>query len=330
MYDKLIVFGDSHFYANPSKSYIKSSGRSSWFQRQLDIAETIFNQAEDMGVKTIIHNGDLFHEKTRINIGLYTDVWQFFKKQSDKGFNIILNTGNHDLLTYNDSALQPFSDICKVISEPTIIKTDDTNLVFIPYGQEEDNLELPTEISMFNILFTHTDISGLKYGPTDYESGAPLKYQLLSDWGIIFNSHIHKPQELNNIVNVGSWLITDWGEVNENKRIILYEKEKWESIPINGPEFITLDRLTDKSKAKIATNSVDFFRIDVDSEQLIDPIFHQYNVFPRVTKTKKREIRLRETENVDDEIRKYVEIIDSKLNKKKLLGIGLEIYNGAN
>ena len=323
-----LIFSDMHFYNNPSKSYVDDKGWYSWLHNQLILCSYIFEQAKEMGVTTVIHNGDLFHEKTRINIALYNVVWQFFQDRVKEGFEIILNTGNHDLLTYNDSALRPFSEMCTVISEPEILKFDKTNFKFVPYGKEADALELPEGEGMTNILFTHTDIAGLKYGPTDYESGAPLKHQLLSDWDIVFNGHIHKPQELNNIVSIGSPMIQDWGEVGEQKRMIQYKDHNYRSIALCGPEFVTLDRLTDKLKAKIATNTVDFFRIDVSSEQLTDPIFQQYNVFPRVTRSEKREIRLRETESVDEEIRKYVDIIDSKLDKKKLLKIGLELYHG--
>lgn len=323
-----IIFSDMHFYNNPSKSYMTETGEYSWLLNQLILCNSIFEKAKEMDVSWVIHNGDLFHEKTRINIALYNTVWEFFKNKAGEGFHIVLNTGNHDLLTYNDSALKPFSEMCEVISKPTIRKFGNTNFKFVPYGQEADALELPKEKGMFNILFTHTDIAGLKYGPTDYESGAPLKYQLLSDWDIVFNGHIHKPQELNNIVSIGSPMIQDWGEANEEKRMIVLDNHSWEGYKLCGPEFITLDRLTDKLKAKIATNPVDFFRIDVSSEQLTDPIFQQYNVFPRVTETKKREIRLRETETVEEEVRKYVEITETKLDKKKLLQIGLELCNG--
>jgi hypothetical protein len=85
--------------------------------------------------------------------------------------------------------------------------------------------------------------------------------------------------------------------------------------------------LTDKLKKKLVTNTVDFFRIDISSEQLSDPIFNQYNIFPRVVKVKEREIRLRDTTSIPEEIETYVDIIDTKLDKKKILKVGMDIYN---
>lgn len=322
-----IIFSDMHFYNNPSKSYITSSGKYSWFESQLRTVDKIFEIARERSVDYVIHNGDLFHEKTRVNIGLYNEVWKFFREKRDEGFHIILNTGNHDLLTYNESCLKPFSDICDVISVPTMIRQGDYNLKFIPYGMEEGELGVSQEQGMTNILFLHADIAGLKYGPMDYESGAPLKYQLLKDWDIVFNGHIHKPQELKNIVVIGSPMVQDWGEADEQKRIIHFENHVSHTINLAGPKFTHLDRLTDKLKAKIAKNHVDFFRIEVSSDQLSDPIFNQYNVFPKVTRAKKREIRLKEAESLDSEIETYVDITDTKLDKKKLKMLGKEIAN---
>lgn len=323
---KAVIFSDMHFYNNPSKSYIMDTGRFSWFETQLHLAQSIFIQAEELHASTVIHNGDLFHEKTRINVGLYNTVWDFFKKQKDKGFEIILNTGNHDMYTRGISSLRPFSEVAKVITEPTVIKHGHTNLAFIPYGQVANNLKLPDGIGMTNILFTHEDIAGLTYGVTDYVSGSPIKHQIFGDWDLVFNGHIHRPQGLANIMNIGSPMVQDWGEADERKRFIYLENSEWKSIPLYGPEFVTLDRLTDKLKRKLATNPVDFFRIDISSEQLSDPIFSKYNIFPRVTRVKKRELRLKDAESIDREIITYVDVIDSKLNKDKLKQIGINIY----
>lgn len=319
---KILIFSDIHFYNNPSKSYLLDNGRYSWFDGQLRLISTIFQLAKHEEVDMVIHNGDLFHEKTRINVALYNDVWQFFQDHTDDGFDIVFNTGNHDLLTTTDSSLRPFSDIVAVHTTPWDIKLGDTILRIIPYGQIDGNLALPSQHFENKILFTHADISGLKYGPNDFESGARLKHQIFADWDIVFNGHIHKPQELDNIVNIGSPMITDWGEADEYKRVIIYEDGEWESRHLTGPLFTTFDSLSDKLKKKIEKDEFNFFRIDVDSEQLKDPIFNKYNVFPRVVKTKKRELRLKDTNSVSDEIEKYVDITETKLDKKKLLEIG--------
>lgn len=326
-----IIFSDMHFYNNPAKSYIMDSGRFSWFETQLQVAQSVFTKAEELGVELVIHNGDLFHEKTRISVGLYNTVWQFFKQQKNEGFEVIFNTGNHDMFTRNVSSLRPFSEIARVITEPTLIKHGHINLCLIPYGQEPNQLKVPKEnTGMSYILCTHADIAGLTYGVTDYTSGSPLKYQIFGDWDIVFNGHIHKPQELANIVNIGSPMTQDWGEVGEKKRFIHLKDLEWESHEIHGPQFVTLDRLTDKLKKKLITNPVDFFRVDISSEQLSDPIFNQYNIFPRVTKVKKRELRLRDTSSIEEEMSTYVDIIDTKLDKNKLRQIGTDIYNENN
>lgn len=327
MTDKFLIFSDIQFYNNPSKSYILPNGRSSWLQTQLDVAEQIFKIAKERDINLIIHNGDMFEEKTRINVGLYNAVWQFFMDKASEGFVLYLNTGNHDMLSNSESSLKPFSSVGSVITKPFDTELSNTVIRIIPYGQIENNLKLPSS-GKINVLCTHEDIAGLKLGPNDYESGSPIKYQILGDWDIVFNGHIHKPQELKNIVNIGSPVINDWGEFEDEKRVIIYEEGKWESIPIDGPKFIQLDRLTDKLKKKLETNTKDFFRIDVDSSELKDPIFDKFNIFPRVVKTSKRTIRLKNTDSIEEEIKTYVDNDENtQLNKNRLKQKGLELYN---
>ena len=318
---KALIFSDIQFYNNPSKSIVLANGRYSWFDQQMQTAEKIFKIAGDRSISKIIHNGDLFEEKTRINVGLYNDVWKFFAEKAKEGFKIILNTGNHDMLSTQESSLTPFSEICTVITEPTGMAFDKVYFRFLPYGQTSNNLKLPTG-NEFHILFTHETISGLTLGPCDYELATPFKQQLFGDWDIVFNGHIHKPQNHKNIINIGSPVIQSFGEMGEKKRIIILEDDKPESVELDGPEFIELSRLTEKLKKKIAKDSYNFYRIDISSDQLKDPIFDKHNVFSKVVKTKTREIRLKKTNGIKDEIGKYVKTSKTELDKDKLIKLG--------
>ena len=58
-----LIFSDMHFYNNPSKSYVDDKGWYSWLHNQLILCSYIFEQAKEMGVTTVIHNGDLCKNK---------------------------------------------------------------------------------------------------------------------------------------------------------------------------------------------------------------------------------------------------------------------------
>ena len=322
-----VVFSDMHFYLNVNKSKPSSRSFSSWLDMQLDILNDIFNFANEKNVDFVIHNGDLFEQKNSIPQTLYNTVWDAFRKHA-KDFNgtIYFNSGNHDLLTLSrESGLRPFSEVVTVVSEPLDIVTSDTVIRIIPYGMLKGQLAVPKDDKK-HFLFTHEDISGLKYGVSDFRGASPWKSHLFSDWDLVFNGHIHLPQVVDNIVNIGSPYITDWGESETQKHFIYYDGKKVNYIPTKHPKFIELNKIPDESEI----NSFDFYRISVSTDELSDPIFKHYNVVPKISKKRKRTARLQRNITLDEEIVAYVEKSDTKLDNKRLESVGMEIVRDGN
>jgi DNA repair exonuclease SbcCD nuclease subunit len=320
---EFLVFSDIQFYTNTSKSFPVSNGNSSWFEEQLEITRSIFKYAIDNNIETVIFNGDLFEEKSRISTHMYNEVWNLFRGLSTK-CDITFNTGNHDLDSANrDSSLRPFTDVATVITFPTDIIMEDYLVRIVPYEMvNAKSLELNRTKA---ILFTHEMISGLGLSPTDLMTIKPLDRLLFKDWDLVFNGHMHKPQTLDNIVNIGSPMIQDWSEANDSKRFIHYKDGEVISIPINHPKFYEVDGISDIIRKKIGANLRDFFRISINSESLSDPVFNQYNVSPRIVKTKKKELRLEGTISIEEEIEKYVQIAKTDLDKDKLVSIAKDL-----
>lgn len=314
---KFIVFSDIHFYKNPNKSKILSDGSYSWLNEQFKVVDQIFDFAEKNDVEIVIHNGDLFEEKNRIDVAVYNLTWEYFFHRKDK-FELIFNVGNHDI--YKDiknSSLQPFSELAKIIDEPWDYWIGTDVLRFLPYGSIEGYLETPqTDGKKF--LFIHENIAGLKIGPTDYVAGSQYKPHIFTGW-VVFNGHIHKQQELNNIYNIGSPMVQDFGEAGESKRFMYYDGEIVHSINIDCPQFHILNSLDELKDI----NDRDYYRIDIDSSQLDDEVFQRWNVYPNIVQTfRESGVRLSKVNSLEDEIIKYVEISDSILDKEKLIEIG--------
>jgi len=321
-----IFFTDIQYYKNLAKSYIMSDGMSSWLYNQLRVTDFIFDFAQRKGVRRIIYGGDLFEEKTRIPQDLYNIIWEYYERKADDGFELIFNTGNHDLLTFKrESSLRPFSKIVTVVTNPFNLELNDMYIRILPYGMVSNNLALPERKYQKHILITHEDISGLSYGTGDYKSATPLKPHIFSDWDLVLNGHLHKAQTLNNIINVGNPMILDWGEV-DTKRFIYYHNLTAESVIIKGISFEELVGLTPRMKQVILEDNTNFFRINCSSEELNDPIFKKFNVVPNVVKTKHRELRLKDTRTIEEDMREYVNITEHNLDASVLLKIGEDLH----
>ena len=321
---KFLVFSDLHMYKNPSKSYTLENGMSSWVAHQLDVVDQVFNYTIKNDITHIFFNGDTFEQKNYIPQDLYNQTWGWFEHWKRKGFNIVFNTGNHDFHSKVSSSLKPFSSICTVVTEPRDFEFGDTLIRVLPFGQVSGNLKRPDAKTC--ILFTHEDISGLKYGKHEYVSSSKYKKQLFGDWDLVFNGHIHKAQKLGNIINCGSCMRQDFGET-DRKYFYHYEDGEVKDIEIQCPEFILIDGFSKRIRGKIEKDNYNFYRIDIGSEELSDPIFKQYNVFPNVVKTKKKRERLVKQESIEEEIEKYIEITETELDVNKLKVIGKELLN---
>ena len=43
------------------------------------------------------------------------------------------------------------------------------------------------------------------------EQDCPISIESVKEYDVVFNGHIHHPQIINNIINIGSTMIDDWG-----------------------------------------------------------------------------------------------------------------------
>lgn len=322
-FTQCVIFSDIQFCKKLHQSYITESGLPSWTMLQTEAVQSIFRYCRENEIKVIIFNGDLFEEKTRIPQDLYNFVWQLFYDVKDE-FILIFNTGNHDLFTITGkSSLKPFTPFINIISEPTDVELQDSIMRIIPYGQIKGNLKLPNNPQNKSLcLATHEDISGLTYGAHDYQSSTRLKPIIFADWDYVFNGHIHKPQELNNIINIGSSIQQSFSEEGEQKSFIHLKNKTYNRIELNVVEFKTLESI---EIAEI--DDKNFFRIKISAEESSDPIFKNYNVSPYVVKSKEREIRLKTGSTEKEDIKTYVDITETNLDKKKLIKLGKEILN---
>jgi len=319
----LFIFSDIQFHLNKNKSIMLEDRRSSWFKLQLDITRGILEEAVKAKVDYVLHNGDLFEDKDKIDVVVYNEVFSLFSEFKEKGLKFIFNVGNHDKLSVLLSSLKPFSVLGEVCSHTRDFEFESERLRVIPYGQVIGNLSIP-DTSKKNILATHEDISELTLGPLDFKSKSRLKKQIFTNWDIVFNGHIHKPQTLDNIVNIGSPLIQDWGEKGENKRYIIYNSDSGiKSVPIKGPKFITLETLTEEDIARIKADDFNFYKIKIDSSLVDKTLLDKHNIFPIIQKKEERERRMDEALSIEDSIKWYVGDSDTELDKAELQSLGL-------
>ncbi len=103
----------------------------------------------------------------------------------------------------------------------------------------EEAMKLEKGAVQHRVALMHELFAGTKIGAGDYEMPDQFTVTLVAipNWiNKVFSGHIHKPQELHEgrIVYVGSIDARDFGEVDQEKRIIIYDTDtgEWESVPL--------------------------------------------------------------------------------------------------
>jgi DNA repair exonuclease SbcCD nuclease subunit len=307
----LVIFSDTHFV-------------SQHLDEQIKVVSSIFRFAKEHRADAVIHDGDVFEAKNRIDVALYNAVWSLFHDFTVSNYTqLVLNTGNHDIISLSrESSLKPFSTaVSYLVTYPIVNVYGKFAVTIVPYGMDYNHI-FNTPVDIF---FTHELID--VFTPENYK-GNTLKAKNLSHFPLVMNGHIHKPAQYENIYNIGSTTITDFGEEGEQKRFLYVDEDYTvHYIPIDCPQYITIDGLSDKLLEKLEKNNRDQFRINISPELLSHPIFKKANVKPNVVKMTRSETRLSHTTTVEEEMKVYVEQSKTSLNKEKLLEVGNRLLN---
>lgn len=278
---KFIFFTDSHFhlftnYAKPDKDYVNDR-----FKEQMDALQKVFDIARE-NQADVIFGGDLFHKRNSVYTTVYNHVARVFNNNKD--VNVYLLRGNHDAVSnslYTYSSIEPLGllDNVQVLEVPTVTVKDGINLVFLPYGDETEEMKKFIKDSYkegtTNILVAHIGVEGATTGKGSHRLEGAFGYQdLLPDkYDFILLGHYHKRQYLNgnpNHMYGGCLLQASFSDEGQDKGVHLIDTDKNSSefIAIDTRKFITLDEKEGFEKAEETMNSGNFIRFIGTPEQI--------------------------------------------------------------
>jgi predicted phosphodiesterase len=140
--------------------------------------------------------GDIFHDHGITRADVFKAMWDFVGSCK----NVIIVTGNHDILSDNlHSSLYPFKEICKVVSSKEIIELEGQKFGVVPFIRDQQVFE--SECSSLNglveTIFCHQEFNGAQF-----ENGFFSKHGAKTDCfnGMFVSGHIHMPYNFENKV----------------------------------------------------------------------------------------------------------------------------------
>jgi hypothetical protein len=206
---KAVFLADIHFGVRSSSEEWQDNIKDYFYNWFIPYLKNILSVDKDYSLFIL---GDVFDDRKSIDINVNEIAIDIFEILGSLVSVYIIN-GNHDLskkTNKGNTSLRTFTNIpgITVIKEPTLLKIKPSNkilsnIIAIPYlgNHNEENKVLLEYSNKTNYAFMHTDISQMKFdnGMTIIGAVDSTIYK-----GKILSGHIHKRQEMNNVIYIGS------------------------------------------------------------------------------------------------------------------------------
>ena len=351
---KALIFSDLHIHAHKD--------RVDRLQDCIDVLNWIFEEAKKNNCKYIFFLGDLFHERSRIDVKNYIKTFEIFMRHmlhESADCEMYLLVGNHDMYhkeRWDINSIKPLTAIPQVhiIDHPQRTIIDDVLIDWMPHTEDpvKELIELKKKHKdKGDILFGHLSVNGallnLCFGTKadvvvehDNEM-VPVDVSIFGDWKHTFLGHYHGAQKLNDKVEyVGSPLQLTFGEAFQEKHIIVLDLQTLEKKYIKNnfspKHLIVTPKDINDENYELNGNFVRLAVNNMSSKDIIDlkrEVVKKYNTLS--LDAKHTDTKINEDQavvenakaimlNIEDMIERYIEQKGTPegFDKKKLITIG--------
>jgi DNA repair exonuclease SbcCD nuclease subunit len=228
---RILLFSDAHI-SQHKKSFAR-------LQDCLNCLEWVFQTAQKNNIQDIVFGGDLFQDRSKIDVIVYHLTFNLISKYCNKNNRLWLLLGNHDLWfmdKWDISSVQPLSAIegVTVIDKPCTLQVSNSLIDFLPYtttpiehldkltGKQTLVAHLAVNGAQLNVMHnTRADIAVEHDGEMTIVGAEAFK-----DWKQVFLGHYHSAQKIaDNAEYIGSTLQLNFGEAFQHKHIIIYDTD---------------------------------------------------------------------------------------------------------
>lgn len=350
---KAIIWSDLHIH-----SHKNNTNRA---QDCIQVLSWVLEEAKKNECTDVIFLGDLFHERSKIDIQNYLMAFEAFLNFSYEcpHIKVWMIVGNHDMYhkeRWDVNSIKPFNAIPNVtiIDKPTTVKIDDLLVDFLPHVEnpfaELAKLKEGRHPSSLRLLLSHLSVDGASlHGLFSSQSDVIVEYDdhmvrvdadAFDDWERTFLGHYHGAQKLNDKVEyVGSPLQLSFSEAFQQKHIILFDFKTFKQKYIVN-EFSPQHFILAPDEIAAYDLSGHFVRIQVDrviSQDMVDirnDLIDKKaaSVTFQVKDRKKEDVEQIEQacsilQNIEDMIEEYVKTtgVPAGMDSKLLIEIGQKI-----
>ena len=351
---KVACITDTHWGArNDSLAFLE------YFHKFYD--NIFFPYLEANNIRTVIHLGDIVDRRKFINyiiLHKFKNDFIFRLKKMGIDFHVII--GNHDVPYRNTNEVNSMRELFgvdqgesfpKFYSEPTVVNIEGCDILMMPWINNSNYNHAMTHIknTKAQVCFGHLDIAGFHMNK-DMVSEGGLQPKIFENLDVVASGHFHTKSSIGNIHYLGTPYELTWSDYNDQKGFHIFDTETRTFERIVNPYRMfhkifyddkkkNLEELTeydfDSLKGAyvkvVVINKTNPYWFDVFIDKIYKSNPENLSIVDdhkHLDQTNEEEL-INEAEDTMTIMRKYIEGLDTPVDKKKLTSLISSLYNEA-
>ena len=344
---KVILITDQHIGArNDNLSFVK------YFKKFYD--EVFFPYIDKHDITTIINLGDMFDRRKYVNFNtLHFTKETWLEPLRKRNINVHCLIGNHDTYFKNTNDINSCNllfdeyENIHVYPEPEVIDFGGVSVLFMPWMNSENYSECVKYLQQAkaDICFGHLELSGFEQHKGHWAQQGYDK-DLFKRFELVFSGHYHRKSDDGQIYYLGSPYEMTWSDYECPKGFHVFDLDTRELTRIQNPHRIHKKIYFDDKKNNydehditqykecyvkvIVVNKTDFYKFDKFADKLMnDSGAYEVKIIEDFSEINAENVSDEIMENTEDTmhlVEKYIDDIDTDLDKNRLKDIMKSLY----
>lgn len=223
----IAAFGDLHVTKEPIR-----------ITECINFLDCLKNYCLSNNIKTIVNLGDTFHQANNIKNQSFIPIFMKFMEIAKSGIKIITIIGNHDAENnQNDALVETFESFGEVIKKSDTLNIDGFDYDFLSYTENPNDIPNKSKL-----LFTHLAVQGFYFNSKKIDDTSVFTEDSFNNYLKVVSGHLHKCQEKNEMLFVGSPYQTRMDEINKTSYFCLIDGYNTKLIEYkDAPEYMVIN-----------------------------------------------------------------------------------------
>lgn len=222
---KVALITDTHFGARSDSQHF-----AAYFKRFYD--EIFFPKLDELGIKRIIHLGDVVDRRKFINYVTSSNLREsLLIPAMNRGIRIDFIIGNHDATYKNTNKINSIVELygwsdfdIGIYVEAEDVKIDGLNCLFVPWinsGNFKKTLD-KIENTRAEVVFGHLELQGFQMYRGSYNDHG-METDVFAKFDQVFSGHFHHKSSNGNVHYLGAPYEITWSDFADDRGFHIYD-----------------------------------------------------------------------------------------------------------